>query len=104
MKRRTYKLKRPAFIPHPSSLILLLLLCAAPAAHALTLADYRTQVGEAENVLADLLDLYDTTEEDERAAATAQFKREETKLLGELRAALPAAGKVEWAGGALDVD
>src|SRR5207237_3363330 len=82
----------------------LALLGAATGAHALPLADYHTQVAKADEAMAGLLDLYDTTEQDESAAATPQFKREEAKLLGELRAALPAAEKVEWAGGALDVD
>src|SRR2546423_3981181 len=103
MKRRTHKLKRPAFIPHPSSLILLLLLCLVTNARAITLLDYGAQVGAAENVAARLIDLYDTA--DAGATDTAEFRRAEAKLLTQLRAALPATEKVAWdKGGTLDVD
>ena len=82
----------------------LALLCVAPCAHALPLADYRAQVYKADDAMSDLLALYDTTEEGEDTAATPQFKREEAKLLSDLRAALPGTEKVEWGSGTLDVD
>jgi Domain of unknown function (DUF4129) len=82
----------------------LVLLCVAPNAHAISLADYRAQVSKADGAMSELLDLYERTEEDADAAATPQFKREEATLLSALRAALPGTEKVEWDGGTLAVD
>jgi hypothetical protein len=103
MNEQQFIVHRSASRVSSSSLIPLLLLCLVMNARAVTLVDYGAQVGEAENVAARLIDLYDTTEES--ATEAAEFRRAETKLIAQLRAALPATEKVERdKGDALDVD
>src|SRR2546423_7545798 len=102
MKRRLLKLKRSIFILHPSSFILVFMLCVD--AWAMPLEDYRARVAAADAAMSRLLELYGPAKDDEPQAATSQFKNEETKTLRELRAALPVTEKVEWAGSTLDVN
>ncbi len=86
-------------------LIALLLLCGAGGAvRAMPLKDYHAHVAQADGVLSALFNLYATVQNDERAVVAPQFQRQQSALLDELRAALPATEQVAWSGGTLNVD
>jgi hypothetical protein len=79
-------------------------MCAASAARAMPLKDYQARIAHTDDVLADLLNLYELTADEESTLTAAELKQEEASLLGQLRAAVPVTDKVEWAGGSLVVD
>lgn len=84
-----------------ANVALLVLLCGAASgvAAAATLDDYRARVKVA---LDNSTDLYVTLEEGETSAREATSR--ESQALAGIRKALPPKERVEWAGGAADVD
>ncbi|HYX41019.1 MAG TPA: DUF4129 domain-containing protein, partial [Pyrinomonadaceae bacterium] len=77
---------------------------ACSSTRAMPLADYRARIAQSDGALAQLLKLYETTQDDKQQANTARFKSEEADDLHALRAALPMTEKVEWAGGTVEVN
>lgn len=104
MRRTGYarhaRTRRAAAPPRLALLALLLLAVAAPALSA-SLEDYQARVARAARALEDVLAA--GLDEDEGQSA-AEFAAWEARQLATARRSLPPKERIEWAGGAVEID